>query len=148
MKPFCSLLLLSMPIVTVTRRLTFNAAHRVHNPELSDAENDRLFGKCNNPNWHGHNYELEVSVRGPVEPGTGYVMDLARLKDVVTREIIEKVDHRNLNLDVDFMRDVIPTTENLAVRIWEILSKAIAPAKLALITLRESENNSVEYAGE
>ena len=137
-----------MPIVTVTRRLTFNAAHRVHNPELSDAENDRLFGKCNNPNWHGHNYELEVSVRGPVEPRTGYVMDLARLKDVVTREIIEKVDHRNLNLDVDFMRDVIPTTENLAVRIWEILSKAIDPAKLALITLRESENNSVEYAGE
>lgn len=137
-----------MPIVTVTRRLTFNAAHRVHNPELSDAENDRLFGKCNNPNWHGHNYELEVSVRGAVEARTGYVMDLARLKDVVTREIIEKVDHRNLNLDVDFMRDVIPTTENLAVRIWEILAKAIDPAKLALITLRESENNSVEYAGE
>jgi 6-pyruvoyltetrahydropterin/6-carboxytetrahydropterin synthase len=137
-----------MPIVTVTRRLTFNAAHRVHNPELSDAENERLFGKCNNPHWHGHNYELEVSVRGPVEARTGYVMDLARLKDVVSREIIDKVDHRNLNLDVDFMRDVIPTTENLAVRIWEILSKAIDPAKLALITLRESENNSVEYAGE
>ena len=74
-----------MPIVTVTRRLTFNAAHRVHNPELSDLENARLFGKCNNPNWHGHNYELEVSVRGAVEDRTGYVMDLARLKDVVIR---------------------------------------------------------------
>ena len=137
-----------MPIVTVTRRLTFNAAHRVHNPELSDSENARLFGKCNNPNWHGHNYELEVSVRGAVEDKTGYVMDLARLKDVVTREIIEKVDHRNLNLDVDFMRNVIPTTENLAVGIWRILVKAIAPAELVLIRLWESENNRVEYSGE
>ena len=137
-----------MPIVTVTRRLTFNAAHRVHNPELSDAENERLFGKCNNPNWHGHNYELEVSVRGPVEARTGYVMDLARLKDVVSREIIEKVDHRNMNLDVDFMRGVIPTTENLAVEIWRILAKAIEPATLVLIRLWESENNRVEYAGD
>ena len=139
---------LLLPIVTVTRRLTFNAAHRVHNPELSDLENARLFGKCNNPNWHGHNYELEVSVRGAVEDKTGYVMDLARLKDVVKREIIEKVDHRNLNLDVDFMRNVIPTTENLAVGIWRILVKAIAPNELVLIRLWESENNRVEYAGE
>lgn len=137
-----------MPTVTVTRRLTFNAAHRVHNPELSDLENARLFGKCNNPNWHGHNYELEVSVRGAVEDKTGYVMDLARLKEVVTREVIEKVDHRNLNLDVDFMHSVIPTTENLAVGIWRILVKAIAPAQLVRIRLWESENNSVEYAGE
>ena len=137
-----------MPIVTVTRRLTFNAAHRVHNPELSDLENARLFGKCNNPNWHGHNYELEVSVRGAVEDKTGYVMDLARLKEVVTRDIIEKVDHRNLNLDVDFMNNVIPTTENLAVGIWRVLVKAIAPAQLVRIRLWESENNSVEYAGE
>lgn len=137
-----------MPTVTVTRRLTFNAAHRVHNPELSDLENARLFGKCNNPNWHGHNYELEVSVRGAVEDKTGYVMDLARLKDVVSREVIEKVDHRNLNLDVDFMHGVIPTTENLAVGIWRILVKAIAPAQLVRIRLWESENNSVEYAGE
>ena len=137
-----------MPTVTVTRRLTFNAAHRVHNPELSDLENARLFGKCNNPNWHGHNYELEVSVRGAVEDKTGYVMDLARLRELVTREVIEKVDHRNLNLDVDFMKDVIPTTENLAVGIWRILVKAMAPAQLVRIRLWESENNSVEYAGE
>ena len=137
-----------MPIVTVTRLLRFNAAHRVHNPALSDDENRALFGKCNNPNWHGHNYVLEVSVRGPVEGKTGYVLDLARLKDVVTREIIEKVDHRNLNLDVDFMRDVIPTTENLAVGIWGILVEAIAPAQLVLIRLWESENNRVEYVGE
>lgn len=137
-----------MPVVTVTRRLTFNAAHRVHNPELSDLENARLFGKCNNPNWHGHNYVLEVSVRGDVAPKTGYVVDLARLRDVVTHEVIEKVDHRNLNLDVDFMSGVIPTTENLAVGIWRILAPAVAPAELVLIRLWESENNRVEYAGD
>jgi 6-pyruvoyltetrahydropterin/6-carboxytetrahydropterin synthase len=137
-----------MATVTVVRRLTFNAAHRVHNPELDDLENARLFGKCNNPNWHGHNYVLEVSVRGPIEKRTGYVMDLARLKDVVSKEIVEKVDHRNLNLDVDFMRGVIPTTENLVVGIWRILVPAIAPAELVLLRLWESENNRVEYSGE
>jgi len=137
-----------MPKVTVVRRLTFNAAHRVHNPELSDLENARLFGKCNNPNWHGHNYILEVSVRGEVEQKTGYVLDLARLKEIVGREVIDKVDHRNLNLDVDFMRGIIPTTENLAVGIWKIVVQAIAPAQLVLIRLWESENNRVEYAGE
>ena len=137
-----------MPNVTVVRRLTFNAAHRVHNPELSDLENARLFGKCNNPNWHGHNYILEVSVRGEVEQKTGYVLDLAKLKEIVGREVIDKVDHRNLNLDVDFMRGIIPTTENLAVGIWKIVVKAIAPAQLVLIRLWESENNRVEYAGE
>jgi 6-pyruvoyltetrahydropterin/6-carboxytetrahydropterin synthase len=128
--------------------MTFNAAHRVHNPELSDLENARLFGKCNNPNWHGHNYVLEVSVRGPVEDRTGYVMDLAHLREVVGREVIEKVDHRNLNVDVDFMHGVIPTTENLAVACWRILAPAIAPAQLQRIRLWESENNMVEYAGE
>jgi 6-pyruvoyltetrahydropterin/6-carboxytetrahydropterin synthase len=106
-----------------------------------------LFGKCNNPNWHGHNYVLEVSVRGPVSDATGYVMDLAQLKDVVRREVIDKVDHRNLNLDVDFMQNVIPTTENLAIGIWRILVKALAPAELAVVRLWESENNRVEYSG-
>src|SRR6186997_3403034 len=119
-----------MSIVTAVRRLTFNAAHRVHNPELSDLENARLFGKCNNPNWHGHNYVLEVSVRGPVDAKTGYVMDLAKLRDVVQREVVDKVDHKNLNLDVEFMRGVIPTTENLAVGIWNIIQPAIAPSEL------------------
>jgi 6-pyruvoyltetrahydropterin/6-carboxytetrahydropterin synthase len=138
----------SMAIVTVVRRLTFNAAHRVHNPDLSDLENARLFGKCNNPNWHGHNYVLEVSVRGTIEQRTGYVMDLARLKEVVSKEIVDRVDHRNLNLDVDFMRGIIPTTENLVVGIWNILQPAIAPAELALLRLWESENNRVEYSGE
>jgi 6-pyruvoyltetrahydropterin/6-carboxytetrahydropterin synthase len=92
-----------MPRVTVTRRVRFNAAHRVHNPELSDEENSRLFGKCNNPNWHGHNYTLDVSVEGDIDPKTGYVYDLSQLKKIVEREIIDIVDHKNFNLDVPFM---------------------------------------------
>ena len=137
-----------MPKVTVTRRLTFSAAHRVHNPALSEEENDRLFGKCNNPHWHGHNYVLEVSVRGDVEERTGYVMDLARVKDVVSREVIAKVDHRNMNVDVDFMRGTIPTTENVAIACWRLLAPRLKPAELVRIRLWESENNYVEYAGE
>ncbi len=136
-----------MPTVTVTRRLHFNAAHRVHNPALSDAENSALFGKCNNPNWHGHNYVLEVSVRGSVEERTGYVLDLARLRDLVKREIIDKVDHRNLNLEVDFLQGIIPTAENVAVACWRILAPRVAPATLARIRLWETENNVVEYDG-
>jgi 6-pyruvoyltetrahydropterin/6-carboxytetrahydropterin synthase len=137
-----------MPIVTVTRRMTFNAAHRVHNPALSDLETARQIGKCNNPTWHGHNYVLEISVRGPVDETTGYVMDLAHLREVARREIIEKVDHRNMNIDVDFMRGVIPTTENLAVACWRILAPVLEPAQLQRIRLWESENNMVEYTGE
>jgi 6-pyruvoyltetrahydropterin/6-carboxytetrahydropterin synthase len=136
-----------MPIVTVTRRLHFNAAHRVHNPALSDEENARLFGKCNNPYWHGHNYVLEVSVRGPVAERTGYVMDLGALRDVVRREVIDRVDHRNLNIDVDFMRGVLPTTENLAVACFRLIAPLVAPATLVRVRLSESENNSVEYDG-
>lgn len=136
-----------MPIVTVTRRLHFNAAHRVHNPALSDEENQRLFGKCNNPNWHGHNYVLEVSVRGPVEERTGYVMDLARLRDLVTREVVSRVDHRNMNIDVDFMQGVIPTTENIAIACWRLIAPLVAPATLVCVRLSESENNWVEYDG-
>ena len=136
-----------MPIVTVTRRMRFNAAHRVHNPELSDEENARIFGKCNNPNWHGHNYELEVSVTGAVDASTGYVVDLGRLKEVVEREIIAQVDHRNMNIDVPFMRGINPTTENIVVAIWRVLEPAVAPARLARLRLKETENNWVEYDG-
>ena len=136
-----------MPLVTVTRRMHFNAAHRVHNPALSDAENQALFGKCNNPNWHGHNYMLDVSVTGPIDAKTGYVMDLGRLKAVVNREVIDKADHRNFNLEVDFMRDVIPTTENIIVAIWRVLEPEIAPAKLTRLVLWETPNNYVEYDG-
>jgi 6-pyruvoyltetrahydropterin/6-carboxytetrahydropterin synthase len=136
-----------MPQVTITRRLLFNAAHRVHNPALSEAENKSLFGKCNNPNWHGHNYMLDVSVRGEVDERTGYVIDLGLLKRIVEHEVIDKVDHKNFNLEVDFMRGVIPTTENIVVAIWRVLEPAIAPARLTRLVLWETPNNYVEYDG-
>ncbi len=136
-----------MPIVTVIRRLQFNAAHRVHNPALSDEENAALFGKCNNPNWHGHNYTLDVSVTGPIDERTGYVIDLAVIKAIVNREIVDKVDHKNLNLDVDFMRGVIPTTENIVVAMWRVLEPRITPGRLTRLVLWETPNNYVEYDG-
>ena len=136
-----------MPVVTVTRRLRFNAAHRVHNPALSDEENRELFGKCNNPNWHGHNYVLEVSVEGEVDPKTGYVIALGELARVAEREVVDHVDHRNFNLDVPFMRDVIPTSENIVVRFWQVLAPRVAPGRLTRLRLWETENNYVEYDG-
>ena len=136
-----------MPNVTVTRRLRFNAAHRVHNPELSDEENRRLFGKCNNPNWHGHNYVLEVSVSGPIDARTGYVVDLGQLKKIVEHELIEQVDHRNMNVDVPFMRGINPTAENIVVACWRVIEPHVAPARLTRLVLHETENNWVEYDG-
>ena len=143
--PFRSLRL--VPIVTITRRLRFNAAHRVHNPALSDAENARLFGKCNNPNGHGHNYTLEVSVTGPIDERTGYVLDLGVVRDVVTREVIDKLDHRNLNLDVDFMRGINPTSENLVVACWRVIEPQLRPARLTRLRLWETERNYVDFDG-
>jgi 6-pyruvoyltetrahydropterin/6-carboxytetrahydropterin synthase len=137
-----------MPFVTVTRRLHFNAAHRVHNPALSDEENQRLFGKCTNPNWHGHNYILDVSVRGPVDDRTGYVLDLSALKKIVEERAVDLIDHKNFNLDVPFMRGVIPTSENIIVGIWRELEPAIRPGRLAKLVLWETPNNYVEYTGE
>ena len=136
-----------MARVTVTRRLRFNAAHRVFNPSLSDAENEATFGKCNNPNWHGHNYTLDVSVEGPVEERTGYVVDLGKLKALVEHEVVDVVDHRNFNLDVDFMESVIPTSENIIVAFWRLLADRVKPARLARLVLWETENNYVEYTG-
>ncbi len=136
-----------MPVVTVTRRLQFNAAHRVHNPALSDEENTRLFGKCNNPNWHGHNYILDVSVRGPVDDRTGYVVDLGALKKIVEERAVDLIDHKNFNLDVPFMKNVIPTSENIVVAFWNILQPRVAPAKLKKLAMWETENNYVEYEG-
>jgi 6-pyruvoyltetrahydropterin/6-carboxytetrahydropterin synthase len=136
-----------MPTVTVTRRLKFNAAHRVHNPALSDEENSRIFGKCNNPHGHGHNYTLDVSVAGEINPETGYVFDLSSLKALVKREVVDVVDHHNLNIDVPFMRDVIPTAENMIVQIWKILEGKITSGHLVRIVLWETENNYVEYDG-
>lgn len=136
-----------MPIVTVTRRMTFNAAHRVHNPALSEAENQAIFGKCNNPNWHGHNYVLEVSVAGEIDEKTGYVIDLGIVKRVVQDAVIDAVDHRNLNVEVEFMRGIIPTTENLVVVCWQVLEPRLRPARLRRLRLWETENHSVEYEG-
>jgi len=136
-----------MPTLTVTRRLHFNAAHRVHNAALSAEENTALFGKCNNPNWHGHNYELEVSVTGAVDPRTGYVIDLAVLRDLVERELVSRLDHKNLNLDVPFLTGTNPTTENLVVACWRILAPVVAPGKLTRLRLWETDNNYVEYEG-
>ena len=136
-----------MPTVTVTRRMTFNAAHRVHNPALSDEENRATFGKCNNPNWHGHNYVLEVSVAGGIDDRTGYVIDLGVVKELVQEAIIDRVDHRNLNLEVDFMRGIIPTTENLVVACWSVLEPRLRPARLHRLRLWETENHFVEYEG-
>lgn len=136
-----------MPQVTVTRRLKFNAAHRVNNPALSEERNREIFGKCNNANGHGHNYTLDVSVEGNVDPDTGYVMDLGRLKALVEREVVDTVDHHNLNVDVPFMRGVIPTAENMVVVFWRILEPKVAPSVLKRLVLWETDNNYVEYSG-
>ena len=136
-----------MPQVTIIRRLQFNAAHRVHNPALSDAENARLFGKCSNPKWHGHNYILDVSVKGPLDEQTGYVVDLSRIKQIAEEHVVSKVDHRNLNVEVDFLKGTIPTTENFVVSIWRVLEPALKPAQLTRLVLWETVNNYVEYDG-
>jgi 6-pyruvoyltetrahydropterin/6-carboxytetrahydropterin synthase len=135
------------PLVTVTRRMHFSAAHRVHNPAMSDEENRRVFGKCNNPNWHGHNYILDVSVRGTLDENTGYVIDLSRVKQIVEEHVLQHVDHRNLNLEVEFMRGIIPTTENVIVAFWGVLEPALKPAQLTRLVLWETVNNYVEYDG-
>jgi 6-pyruvoyltetrahydropterin/6-carboxytetrahydropterin synthase len=137
-----------MPIVRVTRRLHFSAGHRLHNPELSDAENREVYGLCNNPSGHGHNYGLEVTLRGAVDERTGYVFDLKRLKGVVEEVILGDLDHANLNVDVPWLEGVIPTAENLAVSIWGRLESVLPPGMLECVTVAESERNLVEYRGE
>jgi len=128
-----------MPILTVTRRVHFNAAHRLHNPALSDAENRSIFGPCNNPNYHGHNYELEISLEGEIDPRTGYVVDLGVVKRIAEETVVAALDHRNLNL--------APTAENIAVVVWRKLEGAL-PGRLVKILLWETPRNCVEYRGE
>jgi 6-pyruvoyltetrahydropterin/6-carboxytetrahydropterin synthase len=136
-----------MNMVYVTRRAQFSAAHRLHNPELTDDENVRIYDKCNNPSGHGHNYDLEVTVAGEPDPETGMVIDLKVLKRLLNDHVIEKLDHKHLNHDVDFMRDVIPTAENIAIKIWERLEPHIVQGKLYSVKLYESHNNFVDYRG-
>lgn len=137
-----------MPIVHVTRRSHFNAAHRLHNPEKSDAWNHTTFGKCNSPNWHGHNYELEITVRGEPDPDTGYVIDLGKLARIVEERIIAPCDHRNLNLDVDFLKGVLPSSENLVVAFWNRLDGHLPSGELHCVKLYETDRNVAEYFGE
>ena len=134
--------------VYLTRRETFAAAHRLFKPELSDKENYELFGKCSNPNWHGHNYTLEVTVAGEVDKETGFVIDIKKLKEIMHQFVISKVDHKNLNLDTDFMKGIIPTSENITIAIWNQLTDKIPGGKLFSVKLYETENNYFEYKGE
>lgn len=132
----------------VTARLTFSAAHRLHNPARDAEWNRRTYAKCDNPAGHGHNYGLEVSVSGSIDPETGMVIDLKQLKDVMRERVIDRVDHRNLNEDVEFLRGVIPTAENLARCFWQELAPAIPHGTLHEVVLQETERNSVRYRGE
>ena len=137
-----------MPEVRVTRRLHFSAAHRLFREDWSDAQNADVFGDCSNPNWHGHNYEIEVTVAGPVDPETGFVMDLKELRDLVQERVVADVDHRNLNLDVPWMRDVLPSTENVVVAIWNRLKDGLpSGVRLERVLLQETPRNFVEYTG-
>jgi 6-pyruvoyltetrahydropterin/6-carboxytetrahydropterin synthase len=135
-------------MVYVTRRAHFSASHRLYNPAWSDERNAAVFGKCNNPNGHGHNYDIEVTVAGPSPADTGMVIDLKKLADIIETEIIERVDHKHVNMDVDFLRGVIPTAENMAIAFWKILDPKITEGRLHAIRLYESVNNFVEYRGE
>jgi 6-pyruvoyltetrahydropterin/6-carboxytetrahydropterin synthase len=132
----------------VTARLTFSAAHRLHNPKFDTAWNRRVYDKDENPAGHGHNYVIKVSVRGEIDPDTGMVIDLKKLKDIIRERIIDHVDHSNLNEDVDFLRGMIPTAENLSRAFWQRLAPAIREGSLYEIVLEETEKNSVVYRGE
>ncbi len=136
-------------MIFITRKFHFSASHRVYNPALSDDENLKRYGKCSNPNGHGHNYEMDITVSGDIDPEIGYVMDLTELKNLVDNEIINKVDHKNLNIDVDFMKRILPSTENIAVTFWNQIESKINSKnrKLYSIKIRETLNNSVEYRG-
>ncbi|HET9947739.1 MAG TPA: 6-carboxytetrahydropterin synthase [Longimicrobiales bacterium] len=139
---------MSRPIVRATKRLHFSAAHRLHRPEWSDERNLEVFGPCANPNWHGHNYEVDVTVEGPVDPETGFVVDLKRLKELVERHVIDDVDHRNLNTEVPWLDGIIPSTENVAVAIWNRLADRLPEGvRLVSVLLRETPRNWVEYTG-
>jgi len=136
-----------MPKVTVTRRVHFNAAHRLDNSAWSAEENRRVFGPCSNPNYHGHNYELEVSVNGEIDAETGYVADLRVVKQIVEDRVVRYLDHKNLNLDLPEFQELNPTTENLVVTIWRLLEGHL-PGQLAKLVLWETPRSWVEYCGE
>lgn len=135
------------PVIRITSRAHFSAAHRLHADGRDDAWNRETFGKCNNPHGHGHTYQLEVTVEGPIARETGWVVDFKDLKQIVSDRIVKKCDCRNLNTDVPFLQGVIPTAENLAVRFWEELDGRIPGARLVRIALHETERNKAIYTG-
>ena len=134
-------------MISVFRKAHFNAAHRLYNPSWSDSKNSEIFGKCNNPNYHGHNYDLIVKVSGEIDPETGYLIDLKILKDIIKKEVEEPFDHKNLNLDVEEFKTLNPTAENIAVVIWNRLRKQLDKKFELSVRLYETERNFVEYEG-
>ena len=137
-----------MALVRITRKAHFSAAHRLYRPQWSKERNAEVFGDCSNPNWHGHNYELVVTVEGAIDPETGFVMNLRDLKKILQDRVVSDMDHRNLNTDVPWLSQVNPTTENLAVSIWSRISDALpSGTNLVSIVVNETPRNSVEYRG-
>ncbi len=134
--------------VTVSRKAHFNAAHRLYRPDWTDERNDAVFGKCNNPNFHGHNYELIVSVTGDINPETGYVIDIKVLKDIIKEEVEDAFDHKNLNLDVPEFADLNPTAENIVVVIWNKIRRRLESTMALEVVLYETPRNFVTYKGE
>ncbi|NLN30537.1 MAG: 6-carboxytetrahydropterin synthase [Bacteroidales bacterium] len=136
-------------MIYLTRRERFSAAHRMFRQDWTDEKNMEFFGKCSNPMWHGHNYELFVTIKGEISEDSGFIMNVSRLKDIIRSRVIDRIDHKNINLEVDFMKGKIATTENLAISIWEELKPFIEKegAKLHCVRICETENNSIEYYG-
>ena len=137
-------------MIYITRRERFNAAHRLFKDSFNEEENLKVFGKCSNPNWHGHNYILYVTIKGEVNPNTGFLVNLTDLKQLMREKVINKLDHKNLNIDVDFMKGKFTSTEMLCIAVWEQLADPIRVlgAELHKVKIQETENNYVEYYGE
>ena len=135
-------------VIYLTRHEHFNAAHKLANPVWTDEKNEEVFGKCANANWHGHNYELIVTIKGEINPDTGFLMDVKKLSQILQDEVCEKLDHKNLNLDVDCMRDILPSTENLAIAIWKLIIPHLPKGiMLHCVKLYETPRICVEYFG-
>ncbi|MEO5960334.1 MAG: 6-carboxytetrahydropterin synthase [Opitutaceae bacterium] len=133
--------------VLITRQVHFNSAHRLHNPTKTQSWNEEKYGLCTNPHWHGHNYVLEVTVRGEPDPETGYVLDLSELKKILHAAVVDKCDHRNLNTDVEFLSGLIPSTENLVIAFWNEIEPRLTAGKLHRVRLYETPRNFAEYCG-
>ena len=136
-------------MIYLTRRERFSSAHRMFRQDLSDEDNLRIYGKCSNPLWHGHNYVLKVTIKGEIDPSTGYFMNATRLREIIHEKVIDKLDHKNMNLETDFMEGRIATSENLAIAIWNELQTPLAAegAQLHRVKIEETENNFIEYYG-